>query len=269
MNNQITRLQNYLRYSAGTSYRTFPVPPFTVFLQTNDPLIFFNYAIPDKPISADSEEADESLAVLKEVFVRENRTPRFEFIGEYTPELPTVLEDAGFREESRLPLMLCTPETLIMPPPIPGFTVYHLQPDSPVAMAIAHSRIAYIGFSGKDDWSADHEVGIPDQKTESIAKGMGLFVGYVDENPVVVATYSVPYDGITEIGGVATLPDYRRRGLAGYITAFATAHAFANGVTLALLSAGDEGAGRVYERVGFQTGATAVAYIVKSESSSE
>jgi ribosomal protein S18 acetylase RimI-like enzyme len=265
MNSQIIRLQKYLRYSAGTSYRTFPVPPFTVFLQANDPLIFFNYAIPDEPISADSGDADESLDLLKEVFVRENRTPRFEFIGEYAPELPTVLERAGFSEESCLPLMLCTPETLVMPPPIPGFTVRHLQFDSPVNMAIAHSRIAYIGFSGKDDWSADHEGGIFEEKMASIAKGMGLFVGYVSEIPVVVATYSVPYDGITEIGGVATLSEYRRRGLAGYITAVATAHAFANGVTLALLSAGDEGAGRVYERVGFQTGATAVAYIVKSD----
>lgn len=269
MNNQIIRLQNYLRYSAGTSYRTFPVPPFTAFLQANDPLIFFNYAIPDEPISADSVEADESLALLKEVFLRENRTPRFEFLGEYAPELPTVLERAGFSEESRLPLMLCTPDRLVMPQPIHGFTVRQFQTDSPKAMAFAHSRIAYIGFSGKDDWSADHEGGIFEEKRASIAKGMGLFVGYVDEIPVVVATYSVPYDGITEIGGVATLPEYRRRGLAGYITAVATANAFANGVTLALLSAGDEGAGRVYERVGFQTDATAVVYIIQPEPSSE
>lgn len=267
MNSKIVRLQNYLRYSASTLYRSFPVPPFTVFLQANDPLIFFNYAIPDEPISADSVEADESLEVLKEVFVRENRTPRFEFIGEYAPELPTVLERAGFSEESRLPLMLCTAETLVMPPPIPGFTVRQLQTDSPIDMAIAHSRIAFIGFGGAE-WSAEQEVGISELKAAGIAKGIGSFVGYLEEIPVAVATSTVPYDGITEIGGVATLPGYRRRGLAGYLTAVATAHAFANGVTLALLSAGDEGAGRVYERVGYQTGATAVAYIVESEVSS-
>jgi predicted GNAT family acetyltransferase len=127
-------------------------------------------------------------------------------------------------------------------------------------MKIAHSRIAHYGFAGDSPWLAEYEVGIPDQKEKAIANGMGLFVGYMAGEAVCVATYTVPYDGITEIGGVATLPDFRRQGMAGYITAVATAHAFANGVTLALLSAGDEKAGRVYERVGYRTGATAIAY---------
>ena len=158
--------------------------------------------------------------------------------------------------------MLCTPASLVTPPPIAGFMVRQLQANSPVEMAIAHSRIAYISFEGME-WSPGHEVGIPELKAAASAKGMGLFVGYLEEVPVAVATYSVPHDGITEIGGVATLPGFRRRGLAGAITGVATAHAFANGVTLALLSAGDAGAGRVYERVGFKTGATAVAYSLK------
>lgn len=231
-----------------------------MFIQANDPLTFFNYAIPDEPIAADSEEAKDSLTLLKEVFVRENRVPRFEFIDEYTPELPTLLEQNGFVEESRLPLMLCTPETVVMPPPIADFEVQQIDVASPDAIKIDHSRIAHYGFSGDAPWLPEYEVGVPDQKSKAVAKGMGLFVGYIAEEAVCVATYTVPYDGITEIGGVATLPAYRRRGLAGYITAVATAHAFAHGVTVALLSAGDEGAGRVYERVGFNTGATATAY---------
>jgi ribosomal protein S18 acetylase RimI-like enzyme len=268
MNHPIDRLQAYLRQSAITQYRAIPVPPFTVFIQANDALTFFNYAIPDEPIAADSAEAQESLELLKSVFIRENRTPRFEFIGEYAPELSGLLEKVGFTEESRLPLMLCTAETLVMPSPIEGFSVVHLQADSAPEVAIAHSRIAHYGFMGDSDWLAEYEVGIPEQKADAVAKGMGLFVGYLDEEAVAVATYGVPYDGIIELAGVATLPAYRRRGLAGYLSAVATAHAFENGVTLALLSAGDEGASRVYERIGYRAGATAVAYSAKPEGGS-
>lgn len=258
--NAIDRLQAYLRASAHTQYRSIPVPPFTVFIQPNEALIYFNYAIPDEAIAADSAEARDSLELLKAVFLRENRTPRFEFIGEYTPHLPVLLREAGFTEESNLPLMLCTAETLVFPPPIEGFTVLQLQADSPSEAMIAHSRVAHYGFMGDSEWKAEYEIGLPEEKAAAVAKGMGLFVGYLDGEAVAVATYGVPYDGITELAGVATLPAYRRRGLAGYLSAIATQHAFANGVTLALLSAGDEGASRVYERIGYHTGATAIAY---------
>jgi len=265
MNHAIDRLQAYLRYSATTQYRSITVPPFTVFIQANDPLTFFNYAIPDAPISAESAEAQESLELLKAVFIRENRTPRFEFIGEYTPELPILLEKAGFTEESSLPLMLCTPESLVMPPPVAGFTVTRLQADSPPDVSIAHSRIGYMGFGMDVEWSTDHESGIPEQKARAVAKRMGLFVGYLNGEAMAVASYGSPYNGISELAGVATLPTYRRRGIAGYLSAVVTADAFAQGVTIALLSAGDEGATRVYERIGYRTGAMAVAYIAKTE----
>ena len=56
------------------------------------------------------------------------------------------------------------------------------------------------------------------------------------------------------------MAEYRRRGIAGMLTAVMTQAAFAAGVRVAFLSAADERAGRVYERVGFQPFATALAY---------
>ena len=59
-------------------------------------------------------------------------------------------------------------------------------------------------------------------------------------------------DGVTELVGIATLTEYRRRGYGGALTTFAAQSAFANGASLVFLTAADEAAGRVYQRVGFQ-----------------
>jgi ribosomal protein S18 acetylase RimI-like enzyme len=62
---------------------------------------------------------------------------------------------------------------------------------------------------------------------------------------------------IAEVVGVATLPAFRRRGLAGAVTACLTRHALAQGMRMVFLSAQDERAARVYERVGFRRVGTA------------
>ena len=59
-------------------------------------------------------------------------------------------------------------------------------------------------------------------------------------------------DGVSEIVGVATAEAWRRRGLAGAVTAAAARGAFAAGAELCLLTPGDEGALRVYARAGFR-----------------
>lgn len=73
-----------------------------------------------------------------------------------------------------------------------------------------------------------------------------------------VACGSVQHDGsVAEVVGVATLPTHRRRGLAGAITATLSAEARSRGMRTVFLSAGDEEAARVYERVGFRRIGTA------------
>jgi GNAT superfamily N-acetyltransferase len=53
------------------------------------------------------------------------------------------------------------------------------------------------------------------------------------------------------LGGVAVRPDARRRGVAGALSAWLLARGFASGATLAHLNPDDDGAARVYARLGF------------------
>jgi ribosomal protein S18 acetylase RimI-like enzyme len=81
----------------------------------------------------------------------------------------------------------------------------------------------------------------------------GLFAVAVAEDgwgPVAGGGHS-PRDGVSEITGVATLPAFRRQGLAAAVTATLVADARSRGVDLCFLSADSEAVARVYARIGF------------------
>jgi len=60
-----------------------------------------------------------------------------------------------------------------------------------------------------------------------------------------------PVNGSSEVVGVATLPAFRRRGLATAVTAMLVVDAHERGVDTVFLSADDDDVARIYERVGF------------------
>jgi ribosomal protein S18 acetylase RimI-like enzyme len=68
------------------------------------------------------------------------------------------------------------------------------------------------------------------------------------------------FDGLAEVAGIATLEPFRRRGVASVLTSEAVHTAFLQGVEVALLTAADEHAGHLYERIGFRPYATLLAY---------
>jgi predicted GNAT family acetyltransferase len=82
----------------------------------------------------------------------------------------------------------------------------------------------------------------------------GLTITAVAESEagvLAVGSYQ-PVGETAEVLGVATLPEARRRGLAGAVTALLARHALERGVRNLLLSAQDDDVARVYERVGFR-----------------
>jgi ribosomal protein S18 acetylase RimI-like enzyme len=250
----IDYIQSYLRYSAQQQYETVAVPPFTLFFHRSDPLRFFNYAIPDAPITDDVQAA---LLALRQRFIERNRQPRFEFLEEYAPTLAGALEAAGFVSEGRFPMMVCTPDTLTPAPSVAGLTLTLLVPGASVEDARGFLTAQRLGF---DPTSTQP---VTEQEIDEFLARLdkhGYVLAKVDGIAVSAGVFTAPYHGVTELAGIATLPAYRRRGIAAALTEYATRTAFAQGVEIACLSAGDEQASRVYHRIGFQPMATMLAY---------
>jgi ribosomal protein S18 acetylase RimI-like enzyme len=69
-----------------------------------------------------------------------------------------------------------------------------------------------------------------------------------------------PILGVTEVGGVATPPQFRRRGIAAAVTAIVVAAAFEDGADIAWLTAAGGSAQGIYARAGFEVVGTLLAY---------
>lgn len=251
----IDHLQTYLRESARQRYEAIPVPPFTVFLHRSSDLIYFNYATPDQPTSGDLQPV---LAELRDVFIQRSRQPRFEFIEEFAPELAPALEAAGFVEESRTQFMICTPDTYRDAPAVRDLVISALNEQSPLSDLRDFLTVQRRSFGSDADTSID------DDEAAELQGGMHAvehFLVRSDAQAVGVGSLTAPIAGVAEVAGIGTLERFRRRGVATMLTAHMLQRAFSSGVEIACLSAADERAGRVYERVGFRAVATTLAYI--------
>ena len=141
---------------------------------------------------------------------------------------------------------------------MPGLEIVTLTPDSPLDDLCAAAAVQRQAFGDEDGPEPPEAEG--DRRRARLAAGAGGFLARLDGVAVAAADFTAPLDGFCELVGIATLPAYRRRGIASALTAKAAAEAFARGVHVAFLGAADECVGRVYERVGFRPFATALAY---------
>ena len=251
----IARLQAYLRHSAQQRYETVSVPFFTLFFHPTDALTYFNYAIPDEPCSSG---LGVSLSVLRDEFATRGRHPRIEFIQEFAPQLACGLRATGFVEEARQQLMVCTAETSRPAREVLGLRMTELTGPSGASEAQDYLTTQRRGFDVHSTEVATE--GDAEQFLRMIGEGRA-FVGWLKGQPVGVGMYTAPFDGVTEVAGLATLEPFRRRGIATGLTALAVQRAMEQGAEVVCLTAADERVGRVYERVGFVGYATMLAYL--------
>lgn len=238
---EVARLQAFLRDAAQRGHTVVRVGPFLGCLHADDPLRFFNYAVPDDGADPSTEDVE----ALRLEFRAHDRLPRLEWIEEAAPLVADALAAAGMREELRTPLMACSPDDLVeAAAAVEQLTVRPLDDENfPVAAEL--QRLAF-GTAVPTDTEPY------DPRTH----GGGGVLAHAGDIPVAGAAWTGVADGVTEIVGVATAVAWRRRGLAGAVTAAATRSAFAAGASLAILSPGDDTAQRVYERAGFRRTAT-------------
>ena len=250
----IARLQTYLRYSARRQYEAVAVPPFTLFFHPTAALPYFNYAIPDEATGGDLQRP---LARLRAEFNARSRQPRLEFIEAFAPDLAAALSAEGFVEEARLTLMICTVDTYRPAPWVPRLTVSALTGLSPVADAQTFLATQRQGFDPGDTTSTTVA------QAEQFLQRLGddrAFLARLDGQPVGAGTLVAAFDGLAEVAGITTLAPFRRRGIASVLTSEVVRTAFLQGVEVALLTAADEHVGHLYERIGFRSYATLLAY---------
>lgn len=254
MNDLITSLQAYQRKAAAHSKRVYPCPPFHLYLHPTDSFRFFNYAIPDCPIEA---LAQEELDALATAFAAHERTLRFEFLHEYTPRLRHLLDALAVPQESENPLLVCRPDTWTATPLPAGLEIRRLTPDSSDEDIAANIEVGSRGFG-------DEGRGATPERIADLRRRLGLgseyFLARIDGQPAGVGAYMVLLDGMTEVVGIATLPESRRQGIAAAVTAELTRYAFQQGAHTAFLTAADDDASRVYQRSGYRRIGTGLAY---------
>lgn len=254
---EIEQIQNYLRASALANYQPVNLPPFTLFFHKTDSLKYFNYAIPDVPCG---ENLQEILAELRRVFQKHARTARFEFFEAFSPDLPASLRANGFVEEGRQWSMLCTPQTFEHAAHVPGLQIITLDKNATRQDAQDYLRVAREGFNPDEPLEITSE-DIEKSMESFLRPTWHAFLGRIDGQAAGIGVYAEPIGGISEIAGIATRPAFRRRGIASQLTSHTLESAFNYGTQIACLTAEDERAGRVYERVGFRPFSIMLAYI--------
>jgi len=201
-------------------------------------------AEPGEPF--DPDEIPWALDTIRQAFAAEGRWLSAEFVVEANPGLAEALEARGMTIVSHPPLLVVEPADLEYPELSAGVTTEVVKSEEQQAEANVVSAEAFevddAGFAFQPD----------------PANG-GWILVRVDGVPVASGSWTAVADGVTEIAGVGTIHSHRRRGLGGIATAYATQQAFElAGATLAWLTPGDDGANRVYRRLGYEPKATAV-----------
>ena len=78
--------------------------------------------------------------------------------------------------------------------------------------------------------------------------------------------FTSPRAGVTELMGIATLEQYRGRGIAAALTAYMASAAFTQGCDLVFLTAVSAAARRAYERAGFHPMGDELTYVASEAS---
>lgn len=187
-----------------------------------------------------------ALETIRAAFAAEGRWLNAELVDEASPGLADVLADNGMTIVSRPPLLTVEPDALRTPGLPAGVTVAVVGTPEEQGEADSVAVAAYQAGDLASPFQADP------------VNGGSVLVRW-DGVPAATAAWTAVADGVTEVAGVGTIPDYRRRGLAAIATAYATKAAVdRGGATLAWLTPGDDGADRVYRGIGFAPAATAV-----------
>lgn len=220
--------------------------PFLISLNSSTDLRWLNNAVVEH---ADASVSADEVQSMIEVFLAHQRMPRMELFKELWPELIALLLEMGFEIESELPVMICTPDGFISQIS-PGVTVEVLTPDSD---PVPFLKVLDSAF-GQNEPVTPERI---ERTRDSLRRGaVWSAIALVDGRPAAGASL-IPSDRTAELAGVGTAPEFRRKGAASAVSSVLLQQGFGT-CDLAWLSAGDDTAKAVYERLGFKVLGTQV-----------
>jgi predicted GNAT family acetyltransferase len=219
------RIQRYLRDRVAVEREPVPAGAFTLYVHPTEDHPFLNYAIPNE-----GAEPDDGSALTAAAHER-GLMPRVEAVQ---PCAPWVGDMPGYEIEEELRLMA---------------TEAPVAQESEAELVVVRRGSPHVEGLMRAQMAA---FGEPAPSAEQVARWDGRAVAaLVDGSVVGGASWTLVLDGMTEVAGIGVLEEFRRRGIAGALTAEATRQGFLEGASMAVLVPGHEGAARVYERAGY------------------
>jgi GNAT superfamily N-acetyltransferase len=230
------RIQAYLRAHALRMADRERIGPFLASFDGGSDNPYRNYAVPDDGASPGASEID----ALIGVFARRARLPRLEYVADAAPNVEPALLANGFDVEKRFPLLVCVPG-MLRDTHAAGIDIERAQHESDIIAAAEVGAEAYGG-----------DVYVDPLRRLVVQGGVLMVARARTTGRVVGAGMATPAHGATsEVAGIGVRTAWRRRGIAGALSAALAREAFARAVTLAWLTPGHDSAERIYARAGF------------------
>lgn len=238
------KLQNYLRGNAALNAQPIAVPPFTLSLHAKDKGAMANFATPDHPISGD---IGEPLHQVEQMCAAHECKAHIRFFESYAPELPWTLQACSYVEAGNGAVLVCTPESYRPAASVPGLEMVTLSSASSLAQVREGWNANALG------WDQDAALATQEEAEEfrQLLENCRAFTARLHGQAVGAGMFNPLHAGITELVGITTLAPFRHRGIASYLTAFATQVAFDYGAEVVFLIPEHEAAHRIYERIGY------------------
>src|SRR5574337_983510 len=225
--------------------------PFVLFVNDEITVASYNYAdVVPWSATPSRERIEEVMAHYR----ARDYSSHFNFTLETAPEgLAEALQAAGCALESRKYVMF---QRDPVDPPVPADV--HTGETGPEDMRAA-GRILSVSFgAGESAWQE------PTLRARLVARMRAVRMrqlGVWVEGQLAAAVHLHTAAGVGHITGMATAPEFRGRGLAGLLTAYAARLAREAGAALVALEVSTPEAERVYTRIGFSRAAERVEYI--------
>jgi ribosomal protein S18 acetylase RimI-like enzyme len=222
------------------------VGPFVVLLDATSSNPFRNYAVPRPGAAPTSAEVRE----LGELFASRELRGRLEYV-EPNELVTAALLAGGFTIERRLPLMALGVPT--EPDPPSDIEICAAVDDDELLGAATVMCLAYDDTEAPEHGAARLRGTLNSGGYVGIAvdSATGRVVGAGVHSAATTTLGTPTTPRLCELAAVATLPDYRRRGIAESVSADIALHAVSIGAGVFLQAEGEAEA-RIYRRAGFE-----------------